>query len=366
MCYGNKQPADFPVMPASNPDPSPSGADGKRPTLRQVAEKLGVSAMTVSRALRDSPRVAPVLKKRIRALAERMGYRPDPEVAKLMNHLRRRDKTTLHASLAAITSIPETFNPSQLRRVFGSARARAAELGYRLELFRVEEPAKPNRRLERMLVNRGIEGVMALQMSEPVEICRLLDWGKFSAVLASPSVLAPDFPRVEAHYFHNARLLCARLAKLGFRRPGFTGSKTFSVRTNDAFPSAISWLIAGAGGGAPPRVLVTDTLHEAGEKYADWVAAERPDVVVAHSENVLAILREAMARRPESARPLVCTSVDPQAAACAGIDERNELIGRAAVDVLTGMLNRYEKNQRGTHIGAHIEGVWCEPATVKA
>jgi LacI family transcriptional regulator len=48
-----------------------------RGNLRQIAEELGVSMMTVSRALRGSPDVSAVTRERIVAAAERLKYRPN-------------------------------------------------------------------------------------------------------------------------------------------------------------------------------------------------------------------------------------------------------------------------------------------------
>lgn len=44
-------------------------------TMAQIAELAGVSAITVSRALRDSPSVTPETRERIKAIAEQAGYR---------------------------------------------------------------------------------------------------------------------------------------------------------------------------------------------------------------------------------------------------------------------------------------------------
>ena len=49
-----------------------------RVTLTDVAQAVGVSAMTVSRALRGERRVKPELVKQIQETADRMGYVPDP------------------------------------------------------------------------------------------------------------------------------------------------------------------------------------------------------------------------------------------------------------------------------------------------
>jgi DNA-binding LacI/PurR family transcriptional regulator len=182
--------------------------------MRQIAEAAAVSVMTVSRALRDSSLVTPALRERIRKIADELGYRPDPEMAKLMKHLRRHHKPSYMATLAAITSVEESRETLELRKTSRSAQERAEALGYRLELYRVKEPAQFNRTLQRTLVNRGIEGVLLLQMTLPCNVDALLDWGKFSAVTASPSIVGHSFPQAGVNYFHNAQLLATRATGL--------------------------------------------------------------------------------------------------------------------------------------------------------
>ena len=317
--------------------------------------------MTVSRALRNNPRVTADLRAKIQKTAEKLGYRPDPTVTKLMNHLRLRNKANLVAALAAITALPEELETHQSRKVWVNARERAEELGYRLELFRVSEPDQANRQLERTLVNRGIEGVMLMQMRVPVPVDRLLNWEKFSATIASSSVLSPDFPRVAANHFHNARLLCSELARRGKKRIGFVGSETFSVRTNDAFTAAAAWQSIQSGG-EPLRPLIFPNHTSATRELPSWFAREKPDAIVVHFENVLPLLAEALDLRPGGPVLLACSNVSTFETACPGIDERAELIGRKAVDVLTGMLNRSEKNARTTHSSTLIDGQWVEAA----
>jgi DNA-binding LacI/PurR family transcriptional regulator len=347
-------------MPPSADNP---GSE-KRPTVRRVAEIAGVSAMTVSRALRNNPRVIPSERKRIQKIATKLGYRPDPEVAKLMSHLRRRDKAQLVASIAAVTSIPETIEPPQLRKAYDSARARAAALGYRLELFHVTGPERFNRSLERTLVNRGIEGVLLLQMVNPVVVDAFLSWDKFSVTVASPSVLGPDFSRAGVNYFHNARVLGEQLALRGCRRIGFVGSDTFCVRTNEAFSAAAAWQNLQAGE-KPVKPLVFKTYDEMTVVFDAWLKRERPDAIIAHAENILSHLKERLALHSGGQVLLTCTSINSPESACPGIDERHELIGHKAVDILTGQLNRNEKNIRSTHAASLIDGRWVEPVSGK-
>lgn len=63
--------------PAAEPASRRSRASG-RVTLQDVADAAEVSPMTVSRALRGERRVAPALADKVREVAVRLGYVPDP------------------------------------------------------------------------------------------------------------------------------------------------------------------------------------------------------------------------------------------------------------------------------------------------
>lgn len=54
----------------------PSGADGRRATIADVARKAGVSRATVSRVLNGRETVDPVLAERVRQVSRRLGYHP--------------------------------------------------------------------------------------------------------------------------------------------------------------------------------------------------------------------------------------------------------------------------------------------------
>ena len=69
--------------------------------LKDIAQHIGVSVMTVSKALRDEPDVSAATKARIKSLAQQMGYVPDSSAQGL------RTKTTKFFGLI----IPSITNP---------------------------------------------------------------------------------------------------------------------------------------------------------------------------------------------------------------------------------------------------------------
>ena len=87
--------------------------------LKDIARHVGVSIMTVSKALRDEPDVSAATKSRIKALAKQMGYVPDSSAQGL------RTKTTKLFGLI----IPSSTNPTYARMVV-AIEERAHELGY--------------------------------------------------------------------------------------------------------------------------------------------------------------------------------------------------------------------------------------------
>ncbi|MEO6003373.1 MAG: BsuBI/PstI family type II restriction endonuclease [Opitutus sp.] len=60
----------------------------RRVGLREIASAAGVCLMTVSLSLRGSSKISVDTRNRIQRLAINMGYRPDPEISRLMRHLR--------------------------------------------------------------------------------------------------------------------------------------------------------------------------------------------------------------------------------------------------------------------------------------
>ncbi len=58
--------------PALSPDSEP-----ERPTLKTIAAATGLAVATVSRALKDAPDIGEETKRRVRAMAAELGYRPN-------------------------------------------------------------------------------------------------------------------------------------------------------------------------------------------------------------------------------------------------------------------------------------------------
>ena len=55
-------------------------------SLRDLAEELGVSVSTVSRALKDSPEIGHEMREKVKQLAKERNYRPNPFAVSLLKN----------------------------------------------------------------------------------------------------------------------------------------------------------------------------------------------------------------------------------------------------------------------------------------
>src|SRR5215212_1285454 len=116
--------------------------------LKDIAEKAGVSIMTVSKVLRDAPDISVATKTRVRQLAEQMGYMPDSIAQGLRN------RTTKLFGLL----IPATTNPIYARIVMGIEQ-KAQELGFDVILGQsLNMPEREEHVISRLL-SRRVDGI---------------------------------------------------------------------------------------------------------------------------------------------------------------------------------------------------------------
>ena len=132
-------------------------------TVQAVAVAAGVSRATVSLALRNDRSIAATTRSRIYAVAEQLGYKTNPLVSALMSSIHARRLSQKHTVLAYVTTDPQ-FAPWRTWRMFiemhDGAKARAEELGYRLEEFPLRTPGMTPKRYVQMLQTRGILGLL--------------------------------------------------------------------------------------------------------------------------------------------------------------------------------------------------------------
>ena len=189
-----------------------------RVTMADIAAKVGVSRIAVSMALRNHHRISLERRKKIQRVAREMGFVPDPFLSALAAHRQQRVPAKEHGVLAWINHWKE---PKRLRQFkefdlyWQGASAAAGKFGYRVDEIRWEPDCTP-KRLEKILLARGIEGVLIPPHRELFDWGDF-DWSKLSVVRFGLSVPKPDSNVVTAD---NYRARCWRPAERSGSKPG--------------------------------------------------------------------------------------------------------------------------------------------------
>ena len=190
----------------------------KRPTLQTIADQLGLSKMTVSRALRGEPHVKAAVREQVKQAAQSLGYQPDPEIGKLMAHMRRQRRSESPQTLAFVwaertaTEIRQSAWSMELIR---GAHERALQLGFTLSEFHLAEKGMTARRLSSILQARGIAGFILSPLLSRSRGHVSMQWENFSSVVIGLGYARPALHRVHHHHFLGMMTAMRRLKKLG-------------------------------------------------------------------------------------------------------------------------------------------------------
>jgi len=337
----------------------------RRITQSDIARKARVTQTTVSLALRGHASVSVATRRRILALAAKMGYRPDPVLASLVAYRRTTRQATFQGVLAWVTNYPteDGWCNGQQVGYFQGAEQRAKELGYVLKTIWLRQPGVKPDRLRQILQTRGIQGLLLAPQPEP-HMSVDLDWSQFSAVAFGYTLQRPQLHAVTNHQFRNMAHLIRRLHEFGYGRVGFAMPASQDERVVNNYLGG--YLVEQQKLKRADRVPYLLEQQFSSEIFRRWLRRHAPQVVVTDlgtAARVQAWLEEWGWKMPQRVG-IALPNVPFVGTSYAGIDEIPLLVGATAIDVVVGMIHR---NERG--VPAHpryilIEGRWRDGASL--
>ncbi len=338
-----------------------------RPTIKDIGLRAGVHHTTVSLALRNHPSIPEHTRARIRAVADEIGYRPDPMLAALMQYRR-----SMHASkqrpVALWLTNYATRHQWRKTRVFeeyfNGARERADQLGFRLEEFWLRENNMSATRARQIFKARGITALL-LAPQQQYGVSLELDWDEVSAVALGYTLARPQLNIVTSHHFASMRLLMQKLFALGYRRPGLAFANIVDQRVQRGWMGG--YLVAQLELPAANRLapFLFGSLSEAG--LARWIKRTRPDVIISaitQTDQVWDVLARLKIRVPED-MGFAFASLHDLGDKRSGISEIPRVIGATAMDQLSAMCQRNERGIPANPLRTLIEGVWQPGNTLR-
>lgn len=332
--------------------------------MQQIADAAGVSRMTVSLALRNHPRISAETRERIQQVAQRLGYRPDPEVSKLMAYLRR-TKSAKQSTVLGLVTDAEKAEPWRLNRHYNKfyqgACHRAAQFGYQLEEFWLKEPGMTSRRLTKILETRSVEGLVIGPISRSLGHLSI-DFSRFAAAKYGQDVWRPLLHRADHNQFQGMLLAMRQLQRLGYRKIGLAILEGYDRRVMHSWEGAFLFSQQRIPPAGRVPAFVTRSLDHDG--FVKWFRRLRPDSVVSSHPHVRGWLKDCGVRVPDDVGFFFLDRLDATDG-CAGIDQHYDLVAAAVVDLVVAQLHR---NERGVPAIAQlvlIDGDWVDGPTVR-
>src|SRR5215472_16222439 len=196
--------------------------------LKDIAERAGVSVMTVSKALRDEPDVSAGTKTRIKLLAQQMGYVPDSTAQGL------RTRTTKLFGLV----IPSLANPI-FSRIILAVQERAYELGYDVLLaYTLNIPEREEACIRRFL-SRRVDGLIispVYRIGTEAPIYQELHARQIPTILLGHTApFCSQFANVEADDLQAGYAVTQHFLKLGHKRIAFLSGPAATPWTQERF-----------------------------------------------------------------------------------------------------------------------------------
>lgn len=332
-------------------------------TLKDIARRTKLALSTVSYALRNHPRIPEPTRRRVQAAALELGYRPNPRIASLMAHIRRAHSRPAGERIAFIwvhTSREQSAGDPFLRQVLLGARQRAEQAGFALEEFWTNDRGMNDRRLQQILIARGIVGlVLSPVLSADTTLTLDWDWGVFAAAVVGNVTWVPELHHAGHHHFLAMRLALSELARLGCRRPAVFLEPKSNERAKRAWEGAF---LAHHPGGARPDQFVRIAGDRNRTPVATWLKQRRPDALIVSETSLLQWpgIRAALQALAVPVITLYWSSDTPRG--IGGIDQGYDRIAAHAVDLVVAQLNNNERGVPDLPRTMLFPGLWMPPA----
>ncbi len=338
-----------------------------RPTLKTVAEAAGVSAMTVSLALRNSPRISEVTRKKIRDIAQSIGYQQNPFAASLVSF-----RTSANPKYQATIALLNCFNSKSGWRQYATFKyfyqgvvERARELGYSIEEFWLNDPAINTGRLRRTLNARGIPAVIMSFLEEgqqSIDKLHTFDFTGFASAMLGWCIEDLNIHSASNDQFHSASLATHKLLELGYRRIGLI----LNEKTDNALEHRYraGFLINQLTLPVIDRVPIYGDSELTRTKFLGWIKKNKIEAVLAAPAGLHRWVEEAGISIPEDIGFAYLERVTP-GGDLAGIDQRDKSVGSAAVDIVVAQLHRNENGIPPYQKTMLIRGEWVDGWSVR-
>lgn len=333
-------------------------------TLRQIAERAKCTRATVSYALKNAPGISAETKQRIRAIAEQLGWKPDPELSRQMALTRGTVGRMFRCNLAILVQKPaaELETDPIPRAHFQGACRRAEQLGFTPTVINLAEERLAARRLKSILHSRNVRGIVFIATVGSLFTREYLSVGRDAA----SAVIGVRYPEIGFHvamtdFLANGLIALQAMRERGYRRVAAVLPRGVDGPLDWSFGAALTAGHLKHYGsrdlplfyGGPDEIRLTERDRK---PLLAWLGKVRPDVVLTSDTYNFSRLTEGHAA---GVLPVYSLNYVPgPGQGLGGIDQRYEMAGAAGVDLVVAQLHRDERGVPEVQKSVQIAGTW--------
>ena len=361
---------------------SPLGSALKpRVTQTDIARVAGVHNTTVSLALRNCPSIPESTRQKIRAIADELGYYPDPTLQALVAYRKGRTPRQQREIIAYITNDPTRSgwrNVPALADSFAGAERKAAALGYQLEHFWLGEPGMTPRRLCSMLYHRNITGALLAVASDAFVDLSAIDWPRLSIVKIGSAPSFPELHRVTDDHSGMVRVAIRRALAAGYKRVGLVTSSWWDRATDQACSAGflaeqrhmpendrIPLLTLSNNRGTWSPEFAAERESADTTALGRWFDQHQPEVVLSFSPHVFRQLRQIDLSVPRDVG-YIDLCLECFDGAVAGFRQNSDTTGEVAVATLVAQLQQNLVGVPAVATTTLVGATWIQGASLPA
>ena len=318
----------------------------KRVLMKDIAAKAGVHQTTVSLALRNHPSLPQKTRERIQKLADEMGYRPDPALSALIAY---RQSTKKKRSEQVIALVVNFLNKEDLTdnhvhpMLIKSARERAEELGYKVDVFWFGREYPDGRSLNRVLKARNIEAViLAAFYMDNLDL--QMDWEFYSVVKINmlPENLA--FDTVLTNQMFCVRTAMRKLRATGINRVGLAVAEHDEIHNRNMYSAGflMGQRHLDPEDRIPPFTFEKKPSAELLPEVLEWARENKLEAILSNWNSFDAVAYHLTENEGQFCR-FVPLDADDRTTVYGGIHQNHELAGRRAVDMVVGQIKTFRR-----------------------
>lgn len=331
--------------------------------MRDLAKLAGVSAMTVSRALKNNPRISVETRERIKKLADENGYRINPLISAQMANIRARKMNTYEATIGLLVNTPPKGGWIGAQKVVEGVLESCESLGFKCDVFDLADSDTNPAQLNRILKSRGIKAIIESPMFKDMTHYSI-DLSDLIIISANPGTLPQTFHRVCPDHYGNMDMLLRKVKNNGFKRPGLMVPHDMDNRFNHLWTSRYLAFQQTENLEAIPTYMPERTEDFSVDVFQDWFNTYKPDILIFSSQELFEkkFFEHVGLKIPEDIEVLKI-NINDTTKGFSGVNLLSKQVGANCVRLLSQLMYQNEFGKPENPISMLVPGIWT-PGTM--